>query len=151
MSTGSDDESESSLPPHTLPTFPSSPPILSQVSKTTKMDTGPAFKSEPPLTQDAPTMRPPMRRVSSDETERPPSAQRTHDEVHGQADADTGMQSEDEDSDPAVKIENFNWEDLEVRYHEAMKVCHNEESELMQEWESLMAVLLSLSRPRRCY
>jgi hypothetical protein len=26
-----------------------------------------------------------------------------------------------------------------------MEGCHNEESELMQEWESLMAVLLSLS------
>jgi hypothetical protein len=26
-----------------------------------------------------------------------------------------------------------------------MNGCHNEESELMQEWESLMAVLLSLS------
>jgi hypothetical protein len=92
-----------------------------------------------------------MRRVSSDETERPPSAQRTKDEVNDQADADTGEQSEDDDSDPADRIENFDWEDLQLRYHQAMKDCHNEESELMQEWENLMAVLLSLSRSQQCY
>ncbi|KAB2106292.1 hypothetical protein AG0111_0g4996 [Alternaria gaisen] len=103
------------------------------------MDADPACKSEPSLTQDAQPMRPARRRVNSDDTERPPSAQRTQDEVDGQADANAGEQTEDEDSDPAGRIEDFDWEDLHVRYHEAMNGCHNEESELMQEWESLMA------------
>jgi hypothetical protein len=145
MNRTSDNESESSLPSHTLPILPSSPPILTQLSNTTEMNTGPAYKSEPPSAQDAQAVRPAMRRVNSDETEHPPSAQRTQDEVDDQADAATGKQAEDEDSDPADKIESFEWEDLEFRYHEAMKGCHSEESELMQEWESLMAVLLSLS------
>ncbi|RYN28643.1 hypothetical protein AA0119_g6086 [Alternaria tenuissima] len=103
------------------------------------MDADPACKSEPSFTQDAQPMRPARRRVNSDDTERPPSAQRTQDEVDGQADANAGEQTEDEDSDPAGRIEDFDWEDLHVRYHEAMNGCHNEESELMQEWESLMA------------
>lgn len=115
------------------------------------MDAGPAFKSEPPLTQDAQAVRPPMRRVSSDETERPPSARRTQDEVDDQADAATEEQPEHDDTDPADRVEDFDWEDLELRYHQAMEGCHNEESELMQEWESLMAVLLSLSRSQWRY
>jgi hypothetical protein len=145
MTRTSDDEPESSLPSRALPIFPSSPPILTQLPKIIKMDADPACKSEPSFTQDAQPTRPARRRVNSDDTERPPSAQRTQDEVDGQADANAGEQTEDEDSDPAGRIEDFDWEDLHVRYHEAMNGCHNEESELMQEWESLMAVLLSLS------
>ncbi|OWY50166.1 zinc finger fyve-like protein 19 [Alternaria alternata] len=139
MTRTSDDEPESSLPSRALPIFPSSPPILTQLPKIIKMDADPACKSEPSFTQDAQPMRPARRRVNSDDTERPPSAQRTQDEVDGQADANAGEQTEDEDSDPAGRIEDFDWEDLHVRYHEAMNGCHNEESELMQEWESLMA------------
>ncbi|KAL1794773.1 hypothetical protein ACET3X_006589 [Alternaria dauci] len=102
------------------------------------MDTDPACTSEPPLTEDAQATRPAVRRVNSDDTERPFSAHRMQDEIHGQADATTGEQTDDEDSDPAGRIEDFDWEDLHVRYHEAMDGCHKEEEELMQEWESLM-------------
>ncbi|KAI4647767.1 hypothetical protein J4E93_004177 [Alternaria ventricosa] len=102
------------------------------------MDTAPAAKSEPPPSQEAQTVRPPMRRMHSDETERPSSAQRTKDEVDDEADAAAEQQSEDEESDPAEKIVDFDWEDLEARYHDAMKTCHNEEDLLMQEWDNLM-------------
>ncbi|KAI4673263.1 uncharacterized protein J4E88_008875 [Alternaria novae-zelandiae] len=74
-----------------------------------------------------------MRRMHSDETERPSSAQRTKDEVDDEADAAAEQQSEDEESDPAEKIVDFDWEDLEARYHDAMKTCHNQEDLLMQE------------------
>ncbi|KAG9188670.1 hypothetical protein G6011_07375 [Alternaria panax] len=103
------------------------------------MDTDRASKSEPPPTQDAQAVRPARRRVGSDETERPPSAQRTQDEVDDQVDAASKEQAEDEDSDPAQSIDDFDWDDLHLRYHKAMEGCQNEESELMQEWESLMA------------
>ncbi|KAI4706257.1 hypothetical protein J4E89_008991 [Alternaria sp. Ai002NY15] len=108
------------------------------------MDTAPAAKSEPPPSQEAQTVRPPMRRMHSDETERPSSAQRTKDEVDDEADAAAEQQSEDEESDPAQKIVDFDWEDLEARYHDAMKTCHNQEDLLMQEWDNLMNVQLPL-------
>jgi hypothetical protein len=142
MSRTSDNDSESSLPPHTLPIFPSSPPILTHSSNTTEMDTAPAPKSEPALTQDAQDVRPLVRRTHSDETERPSSAQRTKDEVDDEANAATEEQSEYEETDPAEKIVDFDWEDLEVRYHDAMKTCHAEEEQLMEEWANLMDVLL---------
>ena len=138
-------ESESSLPTHTLLNIPSSPPVFTHDSDTAEMDKGPGFKLEPPLTQDAQAVQAPLRRINSDETERPPSAQQTQNQVDEQSDANDEEQSEDEDPDPAEKIEDFDWDDLHARYHEAIKKCHSEEAELMQEWESLMAVLHPIS------
>jgi hypothetical protein len=145
MSSFSAIDSESSLPSHTFINIPSSPPVLTHDSVIASMDKGPEFKSEPPLTQDAQAVRAPLRRVNSDETERPTSAQQTQDEVDEHADANGEADSEEEDSDPAEKVEDFDWDDLHRRYHEAVKNCHGEEAELMQEWESIMAVLLPLS------
>jgi hypothetical protein len=144
MSSFSAINSESSLPSHTLLNIPSSPPVLTHDSKIASMDKGPDFKSEPPLTQDAQAVRAPLRRVNSDETERPTSAQQTQDEVNEHSDANGEADPEEEDSDPAEKIDDFDWDDLHRRYHEAVKKCHGEEAELVQEWESLMAVLLPL-------
>ena len=144
MSRTPDHEPESSLPSHISSTYPSSPPLLTQLKNTTAMDTAPAAKSEPPPSQEAQAVRPPMRRMHSDETERPSSAQRTKDEVDDEADAAAEQQSEDEESDPAEKIVDFDWQDLEARYHDAMKTCHNQEDLLMQEWDNLMNVQLPL-------
>ncbi|KAF1836658.1 hypothetical protein BDW02DRAFT_566750 [Decorospora gaudefroyi] len=137
MSSTPDHESDSSLPPHI--TFPSSPPILTRNTNAANMDQGPAFKSEPPLTQNVETVPPPLRRVGSNETQRPASARRSHDGVDEQADVNAEDLSEEENTDPAERIEDFDWDDLHHRYHEAIKKCHGDEAELMQEWESLMA------------
>ena len=102
------------------------------------MDKSTVFKSEPPLTQ---AVQAPLRRINSDETERPPSAQQTQDEDNEHTDANEEAQPEDEDSDLAESVVDFDWDDLHRRYHEVIKTCHGKEAELMQEWESLMAVL----------
>jgi hypothetical protein len=130
--------SESSLSILTWLNIPSSPPVLTHDSNNAEMDKGTIFKSEPPLTQ---AVQASLRRINSDETERPPSAQQTQDKVDEQIDANEKAESEDEDSDPAESIVDFDWDDLHHRYHEAIKKCHGDEAELMQEWESLMAVL----------
>jgi hypothetical protein len=146
MSSFSAIDSESSSPPHTLLNTPSSPPVLTHDSVIASMDKGPSFKSELPLTQDAQAVQASLRRINSDETERPTSAQQTQDGLDEQANANGEEESEEEDSDPSEKIEDFDWEELHHRYHEAVKICHGEEAELMQEWESLMAVLTPLSK-----
>ncbi|RMZ66652.1 zinc finger fyve domain-containing 19 [Pyrenophora seminiperda CCB06] len=112
------------------------------------MDTGSEPKSEPPPAQDAQDAQdvqdaqavgpPSLRRINSEETERPPSVQRTQDGADGPADAESESDLEEEGSDPADRIVDFDWEDLHHRYHEAMKNCHGEEAALMQEWENLM-------------
>jgi hypothetical protein len=106
------------------------------------MDNTAHFKSEPPATQTDQASKPRLRRVASDETERPPSAQqlqRPEDEDDHEDDSD-GI-----DSDPAETITDFDWDGLHQRYHNAMQDCHEQEAELAQEWESLMEVPLSSS------
>ncbi|KAF2035933.1 hypothetical protein EK21DRAFT_53574 [Setomelanomma holmii] len=102
------------------------------------MDNSPNFKSEPPATQPDAISQPPLRRATSEETERPPSAQqaRRDSDEHAGGDQDD---EEELDSDPAEKIVEFDWDELHERYHEAMKGCHDAEGELAQEWESLMS------------
>ncbi|USP77252.1 hypothetical protein yc1106_04526 [Curvularia clavata] len=135
MNNTSEPGSESSLPSHTLSALPSSPPMLNLLPNTENMDNGSENESEPHQTQDA---QPVLKRVNSDETERPPSAQQTQHASDGQASETSDEEFDSEDSDPAHRIEDFDWEDLHHRYHEAMKVCHGEEAALMEEWEDLM-------------
>lgn len=137
----SDNASESSLPTRRVQHFASSPPI-SQVSfqKPDDMEKSPHFKSEPPAaaSQNDGVPKPSLKRINSEETERPPSAQRVQRE---DTVPDSEESDEDElDSDPAEKIVDFNWDELHQRYHEAMNGCHAHEAELAQEWESLMNV-----------
>ncbi|KAF2278205.1 uncharacterized protein EI97DRAFT_431473 [Westerdykella ornata] len=40
--------------------------------------------------------------------------------------------------DPADMIADFDWEHLAERYHDAIRDCDARETELLQEWESLM-------------
>jgi hypothetical protein len=142
MNHDSDYESESSLPTQPVH-LPSSPPIIKQretlFEKLEEMDSQ-SRQSEPPPTQND-AARPPPRRVSSEETERPPSAQKDADE---HTEFEDGEDEENIDFDPAEKIADFDWDDLHGRYHQAMERCHAQEGELAQEWESLMNVLLHL-------
>ncbi|KAF5850024.1 hypothetical protein GGP41_005440 [Bipolaris sorokiniana] len=101
------------------------------------MGNDPESEAEPPR-QDAQNSRPPHRRVGSDETERPHSAQQTQHDTDSHISETSEEESDEDDLDPAHRIDDFNWEDLHHRYHEAVKVCHGEEAALMEEWESLM-------------
>jgi hypothetical protein len=104
------------------------------------MDNTLHLKSEPPETENDKASKPTLRRVTSDETERPPSAQQPHSHVGESADEDDG---DDLDSDPAEVIIDFDWAGLHQRYHNAMQDCHLQEGELAREWESLMTVCCS--------
>jgi hypothetical protein len=81
------------------------------------------------------------KRVNSDDTERPASAQRDRrdgsEEVSTHEEEDVSI---DEDNDPADEIEHFDWEGLHGRYHDAIKQFNDEEDRLMGEWANLMEV-----------
>jgi hypothetical protein len=102
------------------------------------MDIQPQFKSEPPATQNEEPSKPALRRVSSEETERPPSAQQIQRE--GDASDEDEEELKGEELDPAVQIANFDWDALHHKYHAAMDTCHTEEGQLADEWDSLMNV-----------
>ncbi len=151
MSRSADNGSESSLPTQAVPTLHSSPPDLNCGASSPEMESESTFKSEPPVNQRAEGSQQLSRRGSSKETEpAPPSAQ----QPQGDADASTETEGEDEeedeeeseedesDSDPSESIANFDWESLHARYHDAINQCQSHEAELMQEWDSLMNVLL---------
>lgn len=146
-------EAESSLPKELVYTVRSSPPILTQYSSF-EMDDNVTSKSEPATTPDAhqTPKRPRHKRMKSDDTERPASAQqdRGDSDDHSDVDADQII-AEDEDLDPAAPITHFDWDRLHQQYHDAMNECNSEEVELMQQWASLMEVLLYLTHlPAKC-
>jgi hypothetical protein len=146
MNSDFDNPPESSLltqPVH----LPSSPPFFKQsgasFTSTVEMDGQFHPKSELPATQNDDAARPSHKRVSSDDTERPPSAQQVRKDSDQNAEEDDDEIDEDDvDSDPAQEIEDFDWNELHGRYHEAMNKCRTQEGELAEEWESLMNVLL---------
>lgn len=132
-------EGESSLP-DTVFHLPSSPPLYARDLEFASMENNTGFKSEPPLTQDADATRPQPKRVSSEETERPPSAQQARDD---EDERDNDNDEQEEEADPSDRIVDFDWDDLYYRYQEAVSRCHDEETELMQEWGGLMDVQFS--------
>lgn len=140
-------ESESSLPTEVVHTVRSSPPIATPYSLPPMDD--PASKSEPAAPQEqqqSQDVQMPKRsknkRVNSDSTERPASAQRDRrDDSIEHSDVEAGPDLVDKDADPADPIVDFDWQDLHVRYHQAINRCSQEEAELMNEWSSLMEVL----------
>ncbi|KAH3905740.1 hypothetical protein HBI56_211440 [Parastagonospora nodorum] len=142
MNSDFDNPSESSLPTQPVH-LPSSPPFFKQsgasFTSTVEMDGQFHPKSEPPATQNDDTASPSHKRVSSDDTERPPSAQQVRKDSDQNAEEDYDeMEEDDVDSNPAQKIEDFDWNELHGRYHEAMNKCRTQEGELAEEWESLM-------------
>jgi hypothetical protein len=144
MHSESDLESDSSLPIHPRQTFPSSPPAIKagiRFATSPEMDSQPYVKSESPATQDEEPSKPSPKRVSSEETERPPSAQQMQrdDDISDETDEEPDNE-EDMDSDPAHTIVDFDWDELHRQYHDAMNTCQAEEGELAREWENLMNV-----------
>ncbi len=103
-----------------------------------------ASKSDPVAPQDIPQTpnRPKPKRVNTDETERPASAQQERDGSDYHAGSEQNASDDDEEPDPATPIADFDWNDLHQRYHDAISNCSREEDELMQEWTNLMEVLL---------
>jgi len=140
-------ESESSLPTEVAHTVRSSPPLATQYSLPPMDD--PASKSEPAATQEqqqSQDVQTPKRskhkRVNSDSTERPASAQRgRRDGSVERSDVEGELELSDEDADPADPIVDFDWDELHQKYHDAINQCSQEETELMGEWSSLMEVL----------
>lgn len=146
MKSDFDYHSESSLPTQPVH-LPSSPPYFKQsgasFTSSVEMDDQYRPKSEPPVTQNDDAARPSHRRVSSEDTERPPSGQQVRkDSDQDEEENDDEMEEDDSDCNPAEKIKDFDWNELHGRYHEAMDQCHTQEGELAEEWESLMNVLL---------
>lgn len=106
-------------------------------------------KSDDAVSQDLqPTSgQPRHERINSDETERPPSEQRIREGSTQHSDVESEQSaSSDEEADPSVEIEHYDWEDLHQQYHDAIKKCNLEENDLMKEWASLMEVLHRLTK-----
>jgi hypothetical protein len=118
------------------------------------MASQPDFKSEPPATkktEEASKPQAPLRRVSSEETERPPSAQQIQRDDSISSENDEEPDDQDIDSDPAAPVVGFDWDELHRKYHDAMDTCHVEEAQLTDDWESLMNVHMRCSVSRlRC-
>lgn len=107
----------------------------------------PASKSEPVAPQEQQQAydvqkRPKHKRVHSDDTERPASAQRNHrDSSIERSDIEAELDHSDDEGEPSEPIRDFYWQDLHERYHAAINQCNQEEVELMHEWSGLMEVL----------
>lgn len=136
----SNNESESSLPAQKEPTIQSSPPLLTDEPSICEVENVSEYKGNPSATQHVDAPPPQRMRLSSNETERPQSAQQLR--ADADDDIDSGSDAREDEFDPAERIIGFDWNDLHERYHEATNKCHDQETELMQEWESLMNVLL---------
>lgn len=101
------------------------------------MDENPTVDPAPPPIHKADALPPVVKRVDSNETERPPSAQQRHDD---RSDEHSEFMSDDDPAinDPAHRLPAFDWEDLHARYHAAISKCQGEEDALMQEFQNLM-------------
>lgn len=80
-------------------------------------------------------------RTSSADTERPPSAQRVNPDTAVAVTEPSSEEETEDESDPADEIVDFDWTGLATRYHDAIKACEENETQLMEEWESLMNVI----------
>jgi hypothetical protein len=103
------------------------------------------FKSEPPAPKHEKSPKQPLRRISSEDTERPPSAQQLQRDEDERADQTDEESDEETDADPAEKIDDFDWDDLHHRYEVAMQKCYAQEGDLAEEWGTLMNVHLHSS------
>ncbi|PSN62955.1 hypothetical protein BS50DRAFT_576797 [Corynespora cassiicola Philippines] len=91
-------------------------------------------------------------RQNSTDTERPTSAQRirpespsssksTSDDETAEPSKEAAIKAEteqDDESDPAEKIPDYDWDDLAKRYHDAIRECSAEEEQLADEFAKLM-------------
>ncbi|XPS70357.1 hypothetical protein M3J09_002578 [Ascochyta lentis] len=133
-------ETEPSLSQEATHPFRSSPPALTQ-NLSFELDEMDASNSEPVAPHDAQQTpeRPEYKRINSDDTARPASAQHDRDNSEEHSDIEAEHESsENEDSDPATQIANFDWNRLHDQYHIAINNCSQEEAKLMQDWSNLM-------------
>ncbi|KAF2270582.1 hypothetical protein CC78DRAFT_563934 [Lojkania enalia] len=133
-------DSESSLPAKTEPVhFNSSPPPLLETNQLNNMDNNQASQPIPsPINQEDPSNAPAGFRAKPAETEPPPSAQHVRQNGNGQGGGSEADGTED-GSNPEDKITDFDWHDLEWRYHNAMRNCQQNEQQLLEEWRDLMS------------
>jgi hypothetical protein len=129
-----DSESSISLPGVQQQSFRSSPPPYIQFGE--MENDNPPHKSDPAGTNS----QPPITRPDSAATERPPSVQRINADVNAPQSGPGDREEEDEEADPAEQAEAFDWDDLQLRYHNEITKTSNEEAKLMQEWGELMDV-----------
>ncbi|UPX11781.1 uncharacterized protein EKO05_0002369 [Ascochyta rabiei] len=140
-------ENQSSLSREATHPLRSSAPSPTHLSSL-EMDGITAPKSETAAPQDGQQTpkQPQHNRIASDDTERPASAQRIHDDSEEHSDIEVEPESSEiEDTDPAMQIAGFDWNGLHERYHAAIDGCSQEEAALMEEWSNLMKVLCFLS------
>lgn len=133
---------ESSLPTQRATNIRSSPPIVTIEPTSPQMAEASDFKTEPFTPQSSRTRQPVQSRVSAAEVEQPPSAQQPQPDAEEEAEPEEEV--EEDESGPAEKIASFDWEDLLQRYHDQVGSCQGQERALMEEWESLMKVLLHI-------
>jgi hypothetical protein len=102
--------------------------------------------TDPAAVQHDSNKQPPLIRGGSNETERPPSAQRVNIDTTEQLTTEEegpiqeGEDESDSDVDPADRIEDFDWDQLYERYQSQMDTLSGEEAALMEEWTKLMHV-----------
>ncbi|KAJ4296246.1 hypothetical protein N0V90_006291 [Kalmusia sp. IMI 367209] len=97
-------------------------------------------KTEPADTAgNANDTRAPIKRKDSSGTERPLTAQQVRIDLLEPSDGEEEEVDEAEDVDPADQIEDFDWNGLHERYHEAFNKASDEEAELLREFSDLMA------------
>ena len=136
----------SALPIEAVSTYSSSPPFtpepLSSDESRFEMNDGPVSREEEPAGKhpNSQASQTAHQRTGSGDTERPPSGQHSHESTNENIEGTTTEEQDGEDSDPAEMIEEFDWNDLIERYHDAMNKCTDEEAHLMQEWSGLMDV-----------
>jgi hypothetical protein len=136
-------ESGSSLPTYTGTFYPSSPPAETtnkQLLGGMESNNVGNFKSEG---HGADATLEPTKRPSSTDTERPPSAQRVHQDVEDQPLRENEEELEESEPDPGVKIKDFDWDELSERYHKEIAKCEENEGALSEEFEELMNVIRS--------
>lgn len=128
-------QSELSLPTEAV--FRSSPPAFNNIPDEILMEDQHETNSQPLAQVASQGERPTATaRNSSTDTQRaPPNAQ--HTTTHAQALSSEDAEMEDDDSDPAEQIQDFDWDELLSRYHAAMAECEENQVALMQEWEDL--------------
>lgn len=141
--------SETSLPERT--TMPSSPPVITVRSTSSEKDEeaesrpiSPMSESEEPHPEQSIRIPEPtsaQRSNSNVDASLVPNTHNDNQEGHNN-DQQEGQEEDVETPDPSIRIEDFDWDELHERYHDAMKRCHTDEDELRQEWESLMNVVL---------
>lgn len=109
-----------------------------------KNDENKTRTDEKPTNNQGPsTQNLPPSQTSPIETKEPPSGQHHAEDSQDRPKNDSEEAEDPSILDPAEGISHLNWEDLEQRYHDMIRECENTESNLLEEWNSLIKVIYS--------